>query len=64
VKVRWKAVVSALSCHRQYMSANHCHNLVVGTHVSEVHDAELSKRRDDLAANLVGNVELGQGHVR
>jgi hypothetical protein len=33
-------------------------------YISEVHDAELSKRRDDLATDLVGDVELGQGHVR
>jgi hypothetical protein len=37
---------------------------VRAAHISEVHDAELSKRRDDLAANLVRDVELGQGHVR
>ena len=34
------------------------------TYVSKIHDAELAQRRDDFAADLVGNVELGQAHVR
>jgi hypothetical protein len=34
------------------------------TYIPEVHDTELSESRYDLAADLVGDVELGQGHVR
>lgn len=34
------------------------------THISKIHDTQLSKARHDLAAYLVGNVQLGQGHVR
>ena len=39
-------------------------NTSVCAHISEVHDTKLSKARNDLTANLVGNVQLGQGHVR
>lgn len=34
------------------------------TYISEVHDTKLPQRRDNLAANLISDVELGQGHVR
>ena len=34
------------------------------TYITEIHDTHLTKRTDNLTANLVGNVELGQGHVR
>jgi hypothetical protein len=34
------------------------------SHISELHDTQLSQGRNDLAANLVGHVELGQRHVR
>lgn len=38
--------------------------LPCGTYVSEVHDAQLSERTDNISSNLVGNVELRQGHIR
>jgi hypothetical protein len=34
------------------------------TYVSKVHGSKLSKCGHDLAANLVGDVQLRQGHVR
>jgi len=38
--------------------------MCVHTHISEIHDSELAEARHDLAANLVGDVKLSQGHVR
>jgi hypothetical protein len=37
---------------------------MVASHISELHDTQLSQGRNDLAANLVGHVELSQCHVR
>ena len=37
---------------------------LASTHISEIHYSKLSKRRDDFATYLVGDVELRQGHVR
>ena len=34
------------------------------TYITEVHDAQLSECADDLSSDLVGDIELGQGHVR
>jgi hypothetical protein len=34
------------------------------TYVAEIHASELAQCRNDLAANLIGNVQLRQGHVR
>ena len=34
------------------------------SYISELHDTQLSEGGNDLAANLVGHIELGQGHVR
>lgn len=73
VKVRWKAVVSELSCHLLSAPCSiasiqklcwKLHNTSTHTHISEIHDPKLSKGRDNLVANLVGDVKLGQGHVR
>ena len=35
----------------------------MSTHISKLHDTQLSEGRDDLAANLIRYIELGQGHV-
>lgn len=34
------------------------------TYVSKLHLADLTQRTDNLPANLICNVKLGQGHVR
>ena len=34
------------------------------THISELHLADLAQGTDNLTANLGGDVQLGQGHVR
>ena len=34
------------------------------SYISELHDTQLSEGGNDLAANLVGHIELGQRHVR
>ena len=34
------------------------------SYISELHNTQLSEGGNDLAANLVGHIELGQRHVR
>lgn len=63
MKVRWKAVVSGFS-YIESQSQHHVYHVVSVSYISELHDTQLSQGRNDLAANLVGHIELGQRHVR
>lgn len=74
MKVRWKAVVSALSYIdiirtlpiATLLSKLQCLicSVLGSTYIAKVHDAERSQSGNNLASDFVGDVELRQGHVR